>query len=246
MLTLGYARLSSLEREADLTAQLAQLRAFGVNRSFVDREGPFGPRPALDQCLAMLRENDVFVCCRPDRLARKPTRFLKIVTDLGKRGVAFVVLDLGGQVLDTRRPEARQQLGLVAGVVKWQAACDRERQAVGIAKAKAAGKYQGRQATISGDLVRELAIGQGLRPARVAKLMGIARSSVYRCLPSNYRVTRPPKHEPRPPINARLIEVLLQSGMGPSEVSKQVGCSRSSVRRLGGLEKPRATDAGWQ
>ena len=49
MLTLDYARLSSLEREADLAAQAAHLKAFGAAKLFVDREGPFGPRPALDQ-----------------------------------------------------------------------------------------------------------------------------------------------------------------------------------------------------
>jgi hypothetical protein len=57
---------------------------------------------------------------------------LKIAADLGKQGVAFVVLDFGGQgILDTRRPEARQLLGLVAGVVTWQVAVDWHQSADG-------------------------------------------------------------------------------------------------------------------
>ena len=58
----------------------------------------------------------------------------------------------------------------------------RERQLEGIAKAKAAGVYKGRPASISAAQVREMK-SQGLSGAtEIAKALGIGRASVYRVL----------------------------------------------------------------
>jgi hypothetical protein len=57
----------------------------------------------------------------------------------------------------------------------------RERQLEGIAKAKAAGVYKGRPASIDAAKVRELK-AQGLGPSQIAKALNIGRASVYRVL----------------------------------------------------------------
>jgi DNA invertase Pin-like site-specific DNA recombinase len=57
----------------------------------------------------------------------------------------------------------------------------RERQLEGIAKAKAAGVYKGRPASIEAARVRELK-AQGMRPSDIAKALKIGRASVYRLL----------------------------------------------------------------
>ena len=51
----------------------------------------------------------------------------------------------------------------------------------GIAKAKANGVYKGRKPSIDTGEVRRLH-GQGVRPADIAKRLGIGRASVYRHL----------------------------------------------------------------
>jgi DNA invertase Pin-like site-specific DNA recombinase len=53
--------------------------------------------------------------------------------------------------------------------------------AEGIAKAKAAGVYNGRPASIDAAKVCELK-AQGTRPTDIAKALGIGRASVYRAL----------------------------------------------------------------
>jgi DNA invertase Pin-like site-specific DNA recombinase len=55
------------------------------------------------------------------------------------------------------------------------------RQLEGIAKAKAAGVYKGRPASIDEARVRELK-SQGMRPSDIAKALKIGRASVYRVL----------------------------------------------------------------
>jgi len=51
----------------------------------------------------------------------------------------------------------------------------------GIAKAKAAGVYRGRKATIEPEAVRGLK-AEGLGATQIAKKLGIGRASVYRVL----------------------------------------------------------------
>ena len=57
----------------------------------------------------------------------------------------------------------------------------RERQLEGIAKAKAAGVYKGRPASIDAAKVRELK-ASGMGPTKIAKALTIGRASVYRVL----------------------------------------------------------------
>jgi DNA invertase Pin-like site-specific DNA recombinase len=57
----------------------------------------------------------------------------------------------------------------------------KERQLEGIAKAKAAGVYKGRPASIDVAEVRRLK-AEGMKPAHIAKQLKIGRASVYRLL----------------------------------------------------------------
>ena len=57
----------------------------------------------------------------------------------------------------------------------------RERQMEGIAKAKLAGVYKGRPASIDVHQVRKLK-QDGMGPSEIAKTLGIGRASVYRAL----------------------------------------------------------------
>ena len=51
----------------------------------------------------------------------------------------------------------------------------------GIAKAKAAGVYKGRPASIDPAQIRQLK-AEGVGPSQIAKQLGIGRASVYRAL----------------------------------------------------------------
>ena len=57
----------------------------------------------------------------------------------------------------------------------------KERQAEGIAKAKAKGVYKGRRASIDAEEVQELRV-QGCGATEIARKLGIGRASVYRLL----------------------------------------------------------------
>jgi DNA invertase Pin-like site-specific DNA recombinase len=60
----------------------------------------------------------------------------------------------------------------------------KERHLEGIAKAKAAGVYKGRPASIDAAQVQQLK-AEGMGPSQIAKHLGIGRASVYRALEAN-------------------------------------------------------------
>jgi len=147
---------------------------------FTEQVSSVAQRAKLTECLAFLREGDVLMVTKPDRLARSTAELLAIEANLSKRGVGLVVLSMGGERLDTRNPTSKLMLTILAGVATWEREIMLERQREGIAKAKDEGKYLGRKPSI--DAAKVKALAATMRPAAIAKQLGIARSSVYRLL----------------------------------------------------------------
>ena len=177
---IGYGRTSTTDQTAGLAGQERDLKAAGATKIFIEQVSSVTQRARLAECLAFLREGDVLMVTKPDRLARSTAELLAIEADLSKRGVGLVVLSMGGERLDTRNPTSKLMLTILAGVATWEREIMLERQREGIAKAKAEGKYKGRPASIDAYEVKRVARLVG--PAAAAKQLGIARSTVYRLL----------------------------------------------------------------
>ena len=148
----GYARVSS--REQNLDRQLDALRAFGVEDGAVYADKASGKdfeRPAWHRLMGELRPGDVLAVKSIDRLGRDYAEILDVWRDVTKaRGVFVVVLDM--PVLDTREERDGITGVLIADIVlqllSYVAQIEREnirqRQAAGIAAAKARGVSFGR------------------------------------------------------------------------------------------------------
>jgi DNA invertase Pin-like site-specific DNA recombinase len=180
---VGYARTSTAEQAAGLSAQERDLRAAGAERLYSEQVSSIAKRERLAECLAFLRHGDLLVVAKPDRLARSTAELLAIEADLSKRGVGLMVLSMGGERLDTRNPTSKLMLTILAGVATWEREIMLERQREGIAAAKAEGRYKGRPPSI--DAAEIARLSATMRPAAIAKHLGIARSSVYRMLPAS-------------------------------------------------------------
>jgi DNA invertase Pin-like site-specific DNA recombinase len=180
---IGYARTSTAEQSAGLIGQDRDLRAAGVEKVFSEQVSSMTERAALKACLEFVREGDVLVVTKPDRLARSTGELLTIEADLSKRGIGLIVLSMGGERLDTRNPTSKLMLTILAGVATWEREIMLERQREGIAKAKADGKYKGRKPTVAARIEQIKAMhATGTKPAHIARQLGVARSSVYRML----------------------------------------------------------------
>jgi DNA invertase Pin-like site-specific DNA recombinase len=180
---VGYARTSTAEQEAGLAAQERDLRAAGCAKIFAERVSSVAQRPQLAAALDYVREGDVLVVAKPDRLARSVADLLGIVASLEKKGVALRILSMGGTEVDTRSPTGRLMLTMLGAIGQFERDLMLERQREGIQKAKAEKKYKGRAPTAmrQGAEVRKLR-DAGVKPGEIAKRLGMARSSVYRVL----------------------------------------------------------------
>lgn len=67
---VGYARTSTVEQEAGLEAQERDLRAIGCEKVFAERVSSVARRVRMEAALGFVREGDVLVVTKLDRLAR--------------------------------------------------------------------------------------------------------------------------------------------------------------------------------
>lgn len=181
---IGYARTSTTEQLAGLEAQDRDLRAMGCERVYSEQvSGARTDRPQLAAALDHMRTGDVLVVTKPDRLARSTADLLGHVRDITAKGCNLIVLSMGGQTLDTSNPTSKLMLTMLAAVAEFERDLMKERQAEGIAKAKQDGKYAGRKPTARNraDEVRKLQ-AEGMGATEIARTLGMARNSVYRCL----------------------------------------------------------------
>lgn len=146
----GYIRVSSKDQNED--RQIIALREFGCKKLYVEKQsGKDFDRPHYQMLLRKLKPDDVLVVKSIDRLGRNYAEILeqwRIITKVKK--AAIVVLDM--PLLDTRK--SRDLMGtLIADIVlqllSYVAQTEREnirqRQAEGIAAAKARGVKFGRK-----------------------------------------------------------------------------------------------------
>ena len=175
---LGYARTSTSEQEAGLEAQIAELTKAGGDRIFQEQVSSVTQRDQLDTALDYLRDNDVLMVTKLDRLARSVADLMKIIERIKSRNASLRILAMN---LDTESATGKLMISVLMSIAAFEREIMLERQREGISKAKAAGKYKGRAPTArqKADQVLEL-IGQGWKQADVAAELGISRSSVQR------------------------------------------------------------------
>jgi DNA invertase Pin-like site-specific DNA recombinase len=178
---IGYARTSTIDQEASLAAQQEELKRTGCTKVFREQVSAVAKeRPQLQRALDHLRDGDVLVVTRLDRLARSVEHLLAIIRQIEESQASLRILGLG---LDTATPTGRLMLTTLGAVAEFERSLMLERQRVGIAKAKAEGRYQGRKPTAQakrGEVVRLKA--QGVGATAIARRLGIGRASVYRVL----------------------------------------------------------------
>lgn len=194
---VGYARTSTAEQTAGLADQVAELTALGCERVFEEHgSGVDSERQRLREAIDFVRRGDVLVVTKPDRIARSAIDLLSTVKAVQAKGCEVRILSLG---IDTTAPTGKLTLTVLAGMAEFERDLMLERQRVGIAAAKAEGKYKGRAPTARAKAsdVADLWHG-GMGATEIASKLGISRASVYRILgvltgrsPSNLKAIQP-------------------------------------------------------
>jgi len=177
---IGYARTSTIEQDAGLEAQIRDLKAVGAKKIYSEKVSSTAARDKLTAALDYIRDGDVFVVTKLDRLARSMNDLIKIVETIEAKGATLRILAMN---LDTATPTGRLMLNVLGSVAQWEREMMLERQREGIAKAKAAGKYKGRAKTArkpANYIAVTTRLAAGESATKVAADLGISRSSLYR------------------------------------------------------------------
>jgi DNA invertase Pin-like site-specific DNA recombinase len=180
MTIIGYARVSTTDQ--DLSIQEVALQAAGCDVIRAEKQSGTSTerRAELRTVLDFIGKGDVLMVTRVDRLARSIGDLQDIVRAIKAKGASLRATE---QPIDTNTAAGKCFLDMLGVFAEFETNLRRERQLEGIAKAKAAGVYKGRPASIDAAQVRKMK-ADGFGPSRIAKELKIGRASVYRALAS--------------------------------------------------------------
>lgn len=132
-----------------------------------------------------MHDGDELVVTSMGRLAHSLRDLVDIVDEITTKGVTLTFLTEGQTYRPGHNdPTSDLMLGLLGAIAQFERALIRERQAEGIAAAKARGVYQGRRPRLGVELIEHALqrIAAGVPKAVVARDLGVDRSTLYRAL----------------------------------------------------------------
>lgn len=184
MTTYGYARTSTVEQVAGLADQIAKLKDAGCTDQTIYQEQissvKMADRVEFAKVLAKLSKGDVLVFTSLSRVARSMIHMLEIEATVAAAGATIRILDMN---VDTSTASGRLTFNLFGSIAQFERENMLERQKVGIAAAKAEGKYKGRAPTAQAHAAKVLALdAKGVSKQDIAKACEIGVASVYRIL----------------------------------------------------------------
>jgi DNA invertase Pin-like site-specific DNA recombinase len=175
----GYARVST--RDQDLTGQVAELKAAGCARVFMEKaSGAKGDRAELAKVLRKLTQGEVLVVTRLDRLARSTRDLLNVIDALTKKGADFK--SLRDTWADTTTAHGRLMVTVLGGLAEFERELIRARTGEGRKRARDRGVRFGRPPKLTPhqrqEALRRLADGE--TQAAIARTFNVDATTIGR------------------------------------------------------------------
>ena len=158
------------------------MEQLGVERVYLEKiSGKNRDRPKLREMMDFVREGDTVIVESFSRFARSTRDLLDLVEELAGKGVEFVSQK---EAIDTTTPQGKFMLTVFGALAQLEREQLLQRQAEGIAAAKAAGKYKGRKPVqIDPVLLKDIHTrwykGE-ITTAHAMKVLGVSRNTFYR------------------------------------------------------------------
>lgn len=178
---IGYARVSTLGQS--LAIQLESLANEGCEKIFEEKASGKSAedREQLQLALDYVREGDVLVITKLDRLARSMIDLGLIAKRLKDKRVGLKAIDQSG--IDTTTATGELLFNILGSVAAFERALINERTSEGRLKARAKGVKFGAKAKLSASevasLKAEMRLFEGSK-SELANKYGISRASLYR------------------------------------------------------------------
>lgn len=181
---MKYAYIRVSTKEQNEARQLKCLEKYNVDKIYSEKiSGATMERPKLQEMLSELKSGDTVYITDFSRIARSTYDLLTMVKAFEVKGINLVSEK---EKLDMSTPQGRFILTVLAAVYEFEREISKERQAEGIAIAKAQGKYKGRQKK---EYDHELFAAEKARcdageitKKEFAEIMGVSRKTLYSML----------------------------------------------------------------
>jgi DNA invertase Pin-like site-specific DNA recombinase len=176
---LGYARVST--REQHLNLQLTALRAYGVKDDDIYQEQVStrkSRRKELERVIGEIREGDIFVVWRLDRIARTVRELLAIIDRIRGAGATLVSLT---EKIDLSSPAGKVMVTMIAAMAEFERDLISERTAAGMKHFREAGGQVGRKPKLDAKaLARGLKLlnEQGLTKREAGRRLGVSDTTI--------------------------------------------------------------------
>ena len=183
---IGYARVSKSDGSQVLDLQIDTLIKAGVKEENIYSDKASGvkeDRLGLESCLKALREDDILVVWKLDRLGRNLKHLISIVDDLTQRKIGFKVLSGEGVNIDTTTPSGKMVFSIFAALAEFERELIKERTIAGLKSARARGRKGGRKFKLTKAQIRLAQASMKNRDTSVSELckeIGITRPTLYR------------------------------------------------------------------
>jgi DNA invertase Pin-like site-specific DNA recombinase len=181
---IGYARVST--REQNLDMQVIALEDAGCEKIHEEIvSGAKSDRPVLNIVLTQLREGDVLVVWKLDRLGRSLKHLVELVQMLIERKIGLCSLN---DPIDTTTPQGRLVFNMFASLAEFERDIIRERTQAGLSAARARGRLGGRPRGIPKESEATACAAETLYRERklsvmqISKKLNISKSTLYKYL----------------------------------------------------------------
>src|SRR3954467_10711021 len=176
---IGYARVSTQDQTLDL--QLDALKNAGCFKIFTDTaSGAKAERKGLHETLDYLRENDILVVWRLDRLGRSLKDLIDIISRLDQRKIGFKSLT---ENIDTTTSGGKLIFHIFGALAEFERNLIRERTNAGLAAARSRGIKGGRPKALTEkkvEMARKLYADKSNSIEEICKTLGISRMTLWR------------------------------------------------------------------
>jgi DNA invertase Pin-like site-specific DNA recombinase len=176
---IGYARVSTLEQHLDL--QLQALKKDGCKKIFREKvSGASRQRPEFQRMLDQLRQGDVIVVWKLDRLARSTRDLLETMETISDGGARFQ--SLSEPWADTTTHAGKMIMTVFAGIAEFERDLIRERTKAGRDAAKSRGVRFGRPRKLNAEQTKlaQRLIAEGKTIREVANTFQVHVATIYR------------------------------------------------------------------
>ena len=182
---IGYARVSKLDQQ-DTRAQVKALKEAGCKRIFQESaSGGRWDRPELHRALDHLRQGDMLVVWKLDRLSRSLKDLLHVLDKITQAKAGFRSLT---EAIDTTTSAGRMMLQMLGAFAEFERSMIRERTRLGLLAARERGRIGGRLPKLTAHQRAEAIrmVNSGEKTAsEVARLFHVHRSSISRLIAKN-------------------------------------------------------------